>query len=571
MKMSQMYIPTLKETPADAEVVSHQLMLRSGMMRKLTSGIYNYLPLGYKIIKKFEDIVREEMNKSGAQEILLPALQPADLWRESDRFDDYGPELMKLKDRHGRDYCLGPTHEEVITDMVRDEIRSYKDLPLNLYQIQTKYRDEIRPRFGVLRGREFIMKDAYSFDIDEEGLDKSYQAMYDAYCRIFERCGLEYRPITADTGAIGGDDSHEFMVLADAGEDVVVYCEECDYAANLELAKSEVELEATDEQPKELEVVDTPNASTIAEVVDYLDLPVSKMIKAVLYETQDDEVVLALVRGDYEVNEVKLSNLLDVVNLEMASDEVYETELDTVKGFTSPIGREDKEVKVIADNLVMEIVNGVAGANEQDQHYINVNPKRDFAVTEVADIREVKEGEACIRCGGTLNHTEGIEVGQVFKLGTKYSEALGATYLDENGKDQPMVMGCYGIGITRTVAAAIEQNHDQYGVKWPKSLAPYMVQLLPLGNSDQVQGKAEAIYEQLNSEGVEVLLDDREERAGVKFNDADLIGGPIQVIIGQNSLEEDKLEVKLRQTDEELEIDANNSVAKIKELITQQD
>lgn len=567
MKMSQMYIPTLKETPADAEVISHQLMLRAGLMRKLSSGIYTYLPLGYRVIRKFEDIVREELNKAGAQELLLPALQPAELWEESGRFQNYGPELMRLKDRHGRDFCLGPTHEEVITDLVRDEVRSYKELPLNLYQIQSKYRDEIRPRFGVLRGREFIMKDAYSFDIDEDGLQESYQKMYDAYCNIYSRCGLEYRPVEADTGAIGGSDSHEFMVLADAGEDIVVYCEDCDYAANLELAKSKSDTIESDEELKELEVIDTPAITTIEELVAELDIPAEKMIKAVLYQGKD-EIILALVRGDYQVNDIKLGNLLDIVNLELVNDDAYKS-LDTVKGFTGPVNLDD--VIIIADELVMEVVNGVAGANQTDKHYINVNPQRDFKVAEVADIREVKEGEKCIHCDGHLSLTPGIEVGQVFKLGIKYSEPLGATFLDENGKSKPMVMGCYGIGITRTVAAAIEQNYDEYGIVWPKALAPFLVEILVLGKNNEVSEKAEQIYNQLTSEGIDVLLDDRKERAGVKFNDADLIGCPIRITIGGRSLKEGALEVKLRKTGEELKVEIDQYLSQIKELIAKLD
>ncbi|OCL27128.1 proline--tRNA ligase [Orenia metallireducens] len=567
MKMSQMYIPTLKETPADAEVISHQLMLRAGLMRKLSSGIYTYLPLGYRVIRKFEDIVREELNKAGAQELLLPALQPAELWEESGRFQNYGPELMRLKDRHGRDFCLGPTHEEVITDLVRDEVRSYKELPLNLYQIQSKYRDEIRPRFGVLRGREFIMKDAYSFDIDEDGLQESYQKMYDAYCNIYSRCGLEYRPVEADTGAIGGSDSHEFMVLADAGEDIVVYCEECNYAANLELAKSKSETVKNNEEAKALEIIDTPDITTIEELVAELDLPAEKMIKAVLYQGKD-EIILALVRGDYQVNDIKLGNLLDIVNLELISDEDYES-LNTVKGFTGPVNLDN--VRIIADELVMEVVNGVAGANQVDKHYVNVNPQRDFEIEEVADIREVKEGEKCIHCGGHLSLTPGIEVGQVFKLGTKYSEPLGATFLDENGKSKPMVMGCYGIGITRTVAAAIEQNHDEYGIVWPKALAPFLVEILVLGKNNEVSERAEQIYHELTSEGIDVLLDDRKERAGVKFNDADLIGCPIRITIGGRSLKEGTLEVKLRKTGEESKIEIDQYLSQIKELIAKLD
>ncbi len=563
MKLSQMYVPTLKEDPADAEVVSHKLMLRAGMMRKLGSGVYTYLPLGQRVINKFQAIVKEEMNKSGAQEVLLPALQPAELWEESGRLENYGPELMRLNDRHDREFCLGPTHEEVITDLVRDEVRSYKDLPINLYQIQTKYRDEIRPRFGVLRGREFIMKDAYSFDVDQASLNDSYQTMYDAYSRIFDRCGLEYRAVKADTGTIGGDDSHEFMVLADAGEDTVVYCNSCDYAANLELATAEIEAEQSEEEEKELELVDTPQTTTIAELMSELGLPAKKMIKAVLY-TVDDREILALVRGDYEVNEIKLANLLDVVNLDLAEEVNYQ-ELDTVKGFTGPIDLD--EVEIIADQLVMNITNGVTGGNQTDKHYLNVNPNRDFAVDTIADIRTVKPGEKCSNCGGELEQTPGIEVGQVFKLGTKYSRALDATFLDQNGKPQPLVMGCYGIGITRTIAAAIEQNHDDYGIKWPTALAPFTVHLMSLGASEEVEEKSQQLYQDLTESGIEVLLDDRNERAGVKFNDADLIGAPIRITIGARSLAEGELEVKLRQLDEEMNIDADNDIAEIKSLI----
>lgn len=565
--MSEMYLPTLKETPAEAEVVSHQLMLRAGMIRKVGSGIYTYLPLGQRVMQKLETIIREEMNKAGAQELQLPVLQPAELWEESNRLEDYGPELMRLCDRHDREFCLGPTHEEVITDLVRDELRSYKEVPLNLYQIQSKYRDEIRPRFGVLRAREFIMKDAYSFNLDQEGLDESYQQMYDAYDRIFSRCGLDFRPVEADTGAIGGDISHEFMVLAEAGEDTVVYCSECDYAANLELAKSEVEVETSSEEPEELEAVDTPDASTIQELIGELDIKAEKMIKAVLYQTKE-EPVLALVRGDYEINEVKLSNLLSTVNLEMAEEVTYQ-QLETVKGFTGPVGLTD--VKVVADKLVMEIVNGVTGANEADKHYINVNPERDFTVNQVADIREVKPGESCIHCGGELKQTPGIEVGQVFKLGTKYSEALGATVLDENGKPQPLIMGCYGIGVSRTVAAAIEQNHDDYGIKWPKALAPYLVEVLALGSDEEVMETADKLYQQLTEKGIDTLFDDRDERAGVKFNDADLVGCPLRITVGSRSLAEGKVEIKNRQTGEEFKLGVDELLPQIEELIAELD
>ncbi|SJZ65067.1 proline--tRNA ligase [Selenihalanaerobacter shriftii] len=568
MKMSKAYIPTLKETPSEAEVVSHKLMLRAGMMRKLSSGIYTYLPLGQKVIQKIEEIVREEMNREGAQELLLPALQPAELWQESERWNDYGPELMRLQDRHDRDFCLGPTHEEVITDLVRDEVRSYKDLPLNLYQVQTKFRDEIRPRFGVLRGREFIMKDGYSFDVDEAGLEENYQKMFDAYDRIFDRCGLDFRPVVADNGAIGGSESHEFMVLADSGEDTVVFCSECDYAANLELAVSDVKFVIGDEEKAEIEKVETPGVDTIESLAKFLDFPESKLIKTLAYQTEDG-YVLALVRGDYQLNEIKLRNLLGAPNLEMADGEELLDDTGVVTGFAGPI-ETSGEVKVVADPSVMEVVNGVTGANEADYHYVNVNAKRDFDVDEIADIREIKEEESCIYCGGDLTLTKGIEVGQVFKLGTKYSEALGATYLDNNGKAQPMVMGCYGIGITRTVAAAIEQNHDEYGIIWPAAIAPYEVSLLTLGDGEVLETGQE-LYQNLKSAGIDVLFDERKERAGVKFNDADLIGASVRITIGSRSLAEGKVEVKVRSTGDDFNIKVDNVIDKVAELLNELD
>jgi prolyl-tRNA synthetase len=566
MKMSEAYIPTLKETPKEAKVNSHKLMLRAGMIRKLSSGIYTYLPLGQKVINKVEKIVREEMNKKSAQELLLPALQPAELWEESNRWSDYGPELMRLKDRHERDFCLGPTHEEVITDLVRDEVRSYKDLPLNLYQIQTKFRDEVRPRFGVLRGREFIMKDSYSFDIDEEGLEKSYQQMFEAYNAVFERCGLEFRTVEADTGAIGGTGSHEFMVLADSGEDTVVFCSDCDYAANLELAISDMDFSIEDEEVAELEKLETPGVDTIESLAEFLDCPERKLIKTLAYQTEDG-YVLALVRGDYQLNEIKLKNILEAPYLEMAEGDKLLSETGIVTGFAGAINI-PQEVKVIADPSVMKLVNGVTGANEKDYHYVNVNPERDFEVDKIADIREIKEKESCVNCGGALTLTKGIEVGQIFKLRTKYSEAMGATYLDDNGRAQPMVMGCYGIGITRTVAAAIEQNYDEYGIIWPTAIAPYEISVLTLGDGEVLEA-GEKIYEELKAAGLDVLFDEREERAGVKFNDADLIGAPIRITIGSRSLAEGKAELKVRSTGEECKVELDMVLSKIKELLSE--
>ncbi|MCK8823509.1 proline--tRNA ligase [Fuchsiella alkaliacetigena] len=564
MKMSKAYIPTLKETPAEAEVVSHQLMLRAGMIRKLSSGIYTYLPLGQKVIQKVEAIVREEMNKKGALEVLLPALQPAELWQESERWDYYGPELMRLQDRHERDLCLGPTHEEVITDLIKDELRSYKELPLNLYQIQTKFRDEIRPRFGVLRSREFIMKDGYSFNVNQESLDKTYQQMYAAYEEVFTRCGLDFKAVVADTGAIGGTDSHEFMVLADSGEDTVVFCEECDYAANLELAKSEVDFQPEVQKEAELKKVETPGVDTIEKLADFLDRPAKQLIKSLVFET-DSGYLLALVRGDYQLNEVKLKNFLGVVQLEMADEEELITETGIIPGFAGPIDI-PAEVQVIADPSVMEMLSGVTGANEADYHYLNVKPGRDFEVDQVVDIREVKAGEECIQCSAELSLTKGIEVGQIFKLGTKYSQALGATYLDENGKEQVMEMGCYGIGITRTVAAAIEQNYDDYGIKWPVAIAPYQVSILALGDGEVLTAAIE-LYNQLQAAGLDVLLDDRQERAGVKFNDADLIGSPVRVTIGSRSLAAGQAELKVRSTGQELEADLDKAKDRIIKLL----
>ncbi|MFW6035756.1 MAG: proline--tRNA ligase [Halothermotrichaceae bacterium] len=569
MRMSNMYLPTLKEDPAEAEVVSHKLMLRAGMMRTLTAGIYSYLPLGYRVIKKIENIVREAMNESGAQELLMPIIHTAKLWKESGRWDRFGPLMIKFEDRKGRDYCLGPTHEEIITDLVRDEIRSYKDLPLNLYQIQTKVRDEIRPRFGVMRGREFIMKDAYSFDTDYQGLDESYQAMYDAYSKAFTNCGLKTRAVEADSGAMGGNDSHEFMVLADAGEDELAFCDSCDYAANVERAVAGIQPNGEKKENfKKLEKVHTPGQKTIEEVSDFLKVNAKETVKA-LALLVDEEPVLVLLRGDDTLNEIKLANYFDAVKINPVDDDDFAKYYDSAAGYIGPVGMED--VKIVADNKVEFVKNAVVGANEEDYHYKNANPDRDFQVNEYLDLRKVKAGDNCPKCDGKLEIKSGIEVGHIFKLGTKYSQSLGATYLDENGKEKNIVMGSYGIGITRLVAAAIEQHHDDYGIIWPSAIAPYQVIILSLGNNDKVKEKSEEIYKELTKKNIEVLIDDRKERAGVKFNDADLIGIPLRITIGARSLKAGNIEARVRKTGEELNLPLDKSVDSIVELLAEID
>ncbi|MDI3546586.1 MAG: prolyl-tRNA synthetase [Halanaerobiales bacterium] len=563
MRMSRLYLPTLKEIPAEAEIVSHQLMLRAGLMRSLTAGVYTYLPLGYRVIRKIEEIVRQAMDESGAQEILMPVIHTAELWKESGRWDRFGPLMIKFEDRKGREYCLGPTHEEVITDLIRDEIRSYKDLPLNLYQIQTKVRDEIRPRFGVMRGREFIMKDAYSFDRDFAGLDKSYQIMYDAYTKAFANCGLEVRAVEADTGPMGGKDSHEFMVLAEAGEDEIAFCQQCDYAANVERAEAGFKAQEDNEEMKPLEKVKTPGQKAIDDITAFLNTEAGKTIKS-LGLLADGEPVLVLLRGDDQLNEIKLKNYLDVLELTPVADEDFTEYFNSVAGFIGPVGL--KGVRVVADLRVKSIRNAVAGANEEDYHYLNVNPGRDFQVEEYVDLRMVRAGDRCPRCEGSLEIKSGIEVGHIFKLGTKYSESLGATYLDENGKEQVIVMGSYGIGITRLVAAAIEQHHDENGIIWPKAIAPYQVIILPLGKG-KAEELAEGLYEKLKAAGIEVLIDDRDERAGVKFNDADLIGIPLRITIGSRALERGVIEAKIRRTGEQIDIPLVEAVDGVLDLL----
>ncbi len=551
MLYTQFFIPTLKETPSDAEVISHQLMMRAGMIRKIAAGIYTYMPLGLRVIRKFEKIVREEMNLAGAIELLMPAVQPSELWIESRRWAQYGKELLRFKDRKDNEFCMGPTHEEVITDIVRREIKSYRQLPINFYQIQTKFRDEIRPRFGLMRGREFIMKDAYSFDTDSAASDTSYNSMYNAYTRIFERCGLDFRAVEADTGSIGGSTSHEFMVLASSGEDAIVSCNSCRYAANVEKAEgTKGQQERAGHLP--LARIHTPNKKTIAEVADFLGINQSDTIKTLLLSNGEGQYVMALVRGDHELNELKLKNHLGWDDIQMASDEEILRFTGSPPGFLGPIGLKEN-LPVVIDYMVESCSNMVTGANETDQHYTGVDAGRDFQVSMIADIRIVGEGDACPRCqNGRLEIWRGIEVGHVFKLGTKYSNSMKATYLDKDGNEQIIFMGCYGIGIGRTVAASIEQNHDENGIIWPLPLAPFHCSVVALNaQKDQaVMEAAERIHNQLEAAGVEALLDDRDERPGVKFKDHDLIGIPLRIVVGSKNIVENKVEFKLRYNGE---------------------
>lgn len=548
MRVTKMYAPTLREVPSEAEIASHQLLLRAGFMRKSTNGMYTYLPLAWRVIKKIEAIIREEMDNKGAQEIMMPIMQPAEIWQESGRWGAYGAEMIRLKDRHGHEYCLGPTHEEMVTTVVKNDVRSYRQLPLNLYQIQDKFRDERRPRFGLMRSRDFIMKDAYSFDRDEAGLEQSYQEMYDAYTKIFTRCGLNFRPVEADSGAIGGSGSHEFMVLAESGEAEIVYCSACDYAADVEKAELHT-ITAPEEAELPMEKVVTPDCKTIADVCAYLQAPVDHSMKAVAFQSEKG-LILCFVRGDHEVNEIKVINTVGVNEVEMAEPELL-AKAGTVGGYMGPVGMDPKKVIIVVDQSVMQMHNICCGANEEGYHYINVNPGRDFTPTYVADIRLMAEGDPCPHCGAAVKKARGIEVGQVFKLFTKYSQAMHATYLDENGKEQPMVMGCYGIGVGRTMAAAVEQNNDKDGMIWPAAIAPYHVLVVPVNVKDEASNaKAEEIYQTLQKAGLEVVIDDRKERPGVKFKDADLIGYPLRVVVGPKTLTTGELEVKVRRTGE---------------------
>ncbi len=545
MRTSQLLIPTLREDPGEAETVSHRLMLRAGLIRKVAAGIYTYLPLGLRVIRKVEQIVREEMNRAGAQELLMPIASPAELWKETGRWDYYGKELLRFKDRHERDFCLGPTHEEVITDLFRREVRSYRQLPLNFYQIQTKFRDEIRPRFGLMRGREFIMKDAYSFDVDETGAKLSYQKMYDAYSRIFTRCGLTFRAVEADTGLIGGDVSHEFMVLADTGEATVVYSAQGSYAANIERAELLPPSDVDSSPLRPLQTLTTPQRRTVEEVTAFLKIPPRQLVKTLLYKA-GQEIVAVLIRGDHEVNEIKLARLLQVTEVELAAPETVKTITGAPMGFAGPVGL--KGIRILADHAIEAMRNVVIGANQADTHYADANRDRDFKVDQFADLRNAQTGDPSPRGNGTLTLAKGIEVGQVFLLGTKYSKSMNATILDDKGQERLAIMGCYGIGVGRTAASAIEQNHDERGIIWPYPIAPFHVHLIPVSQSDNAGQATAALYETLLTAGFEVLWDDREERAGVKFNDADLIGAPFQVIVGDKGLADGVVEVKVRKT-----------------------
>jgi len=544
MRYSQTLLPTLKEIPAEAEIASHRLMLRAGFMRKLTSGIYSYLPYGLAAIRKVENIVREEMNRAGAQELLLPMVQPADLWAESGRYEKYGPELLRFHDRHERESCLGPTHEEVITDIVRKDVHSYRDLPINLYQIQTKFRDEIRPRFGLMRGREFIMKDAYSFDVSDKAAELSYQKMYQAYQRIFTRCGLAFRAVQADSGAIGGSFSHEFMVLAETGEDTVFFCKECEYAANMEKAVVKLREKENIEPLEKLEKIETPGKRKVDTVCEFLNISSSQLVKTLVFMA-DDQPVAVLVRGDREVEEVKLKNLLGVADVEIAdANQVYDT-TKVPTGYLGPVGL---PIKIVADQEVEAMRNFYVGGNEKNYHMKNVNLGRDFQVDAVADLRQIALSDPCPECGGRLELAEGIEVGHVFKLGTGYSESMEATFQDSDGQEKPFVMGCYGIGVSRVVAAAIEQNHDANGIIFPVPLAPYTVIILNLGLKDEkITGAAEGLYNELQAQGIDVLLDDRDERPGSKFKDADLLGIPFRVTVGKSLSNSGKVELRARK------------------------
>jgi len=564
MKQSQTLIPTLREVPADADIKSHQLLLKAGYIRQNASGIYSYLPLGKRVLQKVETIVRDEMDKACAVELLMPALQQAELWQESGRWYTYGPELMRLNDRHNREFALGATHEEVITSLVRDEVKSYKRLPLTLYQIQTKFRDEKRPRFGLLRGREFVMKDAYSFHSTFESLDDVYQKLFQAYSNVFSRCGLNFRAVIADSGAMGGKDTHEFMVLSDVGEDTIAYSDTSTYAANIEMAPVNVNFERSEESLQPLGRVETKDQKSIAEVSQFLKVSAEKCIKSLLFKI-DNQFVLVLVRGDHEVNDIKLKNIFEAGTVELASPEETKEILSCTVGSLGPIGV--KNVEVVADQAVDFIINGVCGANEENYHFVNVNPSRDFKVNKFADLRFIQEGDPSPDGEGTIVFAKGIEVGHIFKLGTRYSEAMNAVYLDENGRSQPMIMGCYGIGVSRTVAAIAEQGNDDKGLVWPANIAPYQIHLIAVNIKDSIQSElSETLYQELQKNRFEVLFDDRQERAGVKFADSDLIGLPIRITVGKKATD-GIIEIKVRKTSEVIEVHKDELMDKITSIL----
>ena len=547
MYYSKLLIPTLKESPADAEVVSHKLMVRAGMIRQLAAGIYSILPLGLRVLKKVEAIIREEMNQIGGQEVFLPSIQPAELWQESKRWNFYGKELLRMKDRHDREFCYGPTHEEVITDIVRKEIKSYRQLPTILYQIQTKFRDEVRPRFGIMRGREFIMKDAYSFHANEVDTQKTYGKMAKAYTNIFRRCGLEFKQVQADSGTIGGSFSHEFAVLADSGEDEIGFCEACGYASNIELAEAQqAPITIPTKNLEELKETHTPGKKTVEEVSSFLDLPCEQIVKTILLENENG-LVAGLVRGDHEINPIKMKNMIGCEWLLPAAEKTITEKLKLPCGYIGPVGL---DIPIYADQELASLQNFVTGANKTDTHFTGVQIQRDLAIKKFGDLRRILAGDPCSRCDeGKYQIKRGIEVGHIFILGTKYSEAMKAVYLDSNGKENLMAMGCYGIGVGRTAAASVEQNHDEKGIVWPLNLAPFEVIIIPVNfKKDNLKNTCESIYNQLLEIGLEVLLDDREDRLGVKLKDADLIGIPMQVIVGPKNLDEGNVEVKIRKT-----------------------
>jgi len=568
MYYSKILIPTLKESPADAEVVSHKLMVRAGMIRQMAAGIYSTLPLGLRVFKKVEQIIREEMNRIGGQEVFLPSVQPAELWEESGRWEFYGKELLRLKDRHDREFCYGPTHEEIITDIVRRDVHSYRQLPITLYQIQTKFRDEVRPRFGIMRGREFTMKDAYSFHTTEESTRETYSQMAEAYSRIFERCGLDFKMVEADSGTIGGSFSHEFVVLADSGEDRIGFCDSCDYASNLEKAEARAAKpnnESTSEE--DIKEVPTPGKKSVEEVTQFLNVSSDKLIKTIVFET-DQGLVAGLVRGDREINPVKLKNLIDCEWLNPAPEELITKETGVPCGYLGPVG---VQLKVFADTEIKHMSNGITGANKADTHLTGVQFGRDLKVEKVGDLKDVNEGDRCPKCdSGKYKIKRGIEVGHIFILGAKYSEAMKAHYLDDQGKEKPMIMGCYGIGVGRTAAAAIEQNYDEKGIIWPLPLAPFQAVILPVNfKVDAVRSAAETIYKTLWEQGVETLLDDRSDRLGVKFKDAELLGIPLQIIIGPKNLDEGKVELKSRKTGESKFISFPEEISTVPEILAE--